>query len=91
METEPLIGADWLAWATLVVPTVAVLVTAILNQRAHSGIARRIDAVDKRAGRRIEGVRDHLEQRIEGVRDHLGQRIEGVRDHLEQRIEGVRD
>lgn len=63
---------DWLAWATLIVPTLAVLITAIWqsraitrldekNEKAHEGIAARIDRVDADAERRDEAQRHALE------------------------------
>ena len=63
---------DWLAWATLIVPTLAVLIAAFWqsrsisqldakNERAHDGITARIDRVDEQAERRDEAQRQALE------------------------------
>lgn len=49
---------EWLTLAAVVVPTVAVMVTAWLNSRAHTGITNRIDGVDRRVAGVEEGVAD---------------------------------
>ena len=43
-------ASDWITLAAVLVPTLAVIITAVLNSRAHDGITKRIDGVDSRVG-----------------------------------------
>ena len=69
----------WLTLAAVVVPTLAVVITAWLNHRAHEGITTRIDGVNARSERRDEA----LHTALDGVNARSEKRDEAHRLALE--------
>lgn len=67
---------EWLTLAAVLVPTLAVVVTAVLNHRAHEGITNRIDGVDGRSVQRDDAHRTALEAIARDVSFMAGRQAE---------------